>query len=112
MPSPNHRAKAMMRLLDSIGAWAIKALQRVGADTGLTCFPVARRDDPRQLEGLVGLTDVLKGRARLLDAERRRERFLSLRLVLPRWGDDRSSVRRGAGRRPVRDGQPSTKKSK
>ncbi len=55
------------------------------AETGLTRFPVVRREDPRCLEGMVSLTDALKARARILEAERRRERFLSLRLAFPRY---------------------------
>ena len=54
------------------------------AETGLTRFPVVRRANPKQVEGMVSLTDVLVGRARILEAERRRERFIGGRLVFPR----------------------------
>jgi chloride channel protein, CIC family len=54
------------------------------AETGLTRFPVVERGDSRQLVGMVSLDDLLKARARALDAERRRERILPLRLMFPR----------------------------
>jgi chloride channel protein, CIC family len=53
------------------------------ADTGLTRLPVVERGDERILVGMVSLTDLLKGRRQWLDAELRRERVLSLRLVFP-----------------------------
>jgi len=53
------------------------------AETGLTRFPVVERGDVRRLIGVVGLFDLLQARVRNLEAERRRERFLPLRLVLP-----------------------------
>jgi CBS domain-containing protein len=48
------------------------------ADTGLTRFPVVERGSGRLL-GLVGLFDLLAGRRRTLEAERRRERILPRR---------------------------------
>jgi H+/Cl- antiporter ClcA len=54
------------------------------AGTGLTRFPVVERGDSRQLIGMVSLDDLLKARARALEAERRRERILPLRLMFPR----------------------------
>ena len=57
------------------------------AETGLTRFPVVERDGPRKLVGMVSLDDLLKARAHTLDAERRRERVLPLRLMFPSgWG--------------------------
>jgi len=53
------------------------------AETGLTRFPVVERDGSRKLVGIVSLNDLLKARARTLDAERRRERVLPLRLTFP-----------------------------
>ena len=53
------------------------------AETGLTRFPVVERDDRRKLVGIIALTDLLEARVRNLEAERRRERVLPLRLVLP-----------------------------
>ena len=55
------------------------------ADTGFTRFPVVERPASRRLLGIVSLHDVLKARALNLEAERRRERILPLRLVIPRW---------------------------
>jgi H+/Cl- antiporter ClcA/predicted transcriptional regulator len=57
------------------------------AESGLTRFPVVERDGQRRLVGMVSLDDLLKARAHNLDAERRRERILPLRLMFPsRWG--------------------------
>jgi len=54
------------------------------ADTGLTRFPVVERGPERRLLGMIALDDLLKARALNLEAERRRERFLPLR-VRPPW---------------------------
>jgi len=51
------------------------------AETGLTRLPVVTRDGT--LIGMVALTDLLSARARILEAERRRERVLIPRLRLP-----------------------------
>jgi len=57
------------------------------AETGLTRFPVVERDGSNTLVGMVSLDDLLKARARALEAERRRERILPLHLVFPfGWG--------------------------
>jgi CBS domain-containing protein len=48
------------------------------AHTGLTRFPVVARTDGRELLGLIALEDLLRARYLNLDAERRRERVLSL----------------------------------
>jgi CBS domain-containing protein len=53
------------------------------AETGLTRFPVVERAGTR-LVGMIALADLLEARVRNLEAERRRERVLPLRLVLPR----------------------------
>jgi chloride channel protein, CIC family len=53
------------------------------AETGLTHFPVVEKQGTRKLAGLVSLEDLLKGRVQTLDAERRRERVLPLRLKFP-----------------------------
>jgi H+/Cl- antiporter ClcA len=54
------------------------------AETGLTRFPVVARGSDREMVGIVALTDLLTARVRTLEAERRRERVLRLRLALPR----------------------------
>jgi len=51
------------------------------AETGLTHFPVVERDGHNTLVGMVSLDDLLKARVHSLEAERRRERVLPLRLV-------------------------------
>jgi CBS domain-containing protein len=53
------------------------------AETGLTRFPVVERGG-RRLLGMIGLFDLLQGRLRNLEAERRRDRMIPLRLVVPR----------------------------
>jgi CBS domain-containing protein len=60
------------------------AVQRM-AETGLTRFPVVERGELCRLAGMISLNDLLKARALNLEAERRRERVLPLRLVVPRW---------------------------
>ena len=54
------------------------------AETGLTRFPVVERTGGRRLVGMVSLHDLLTARALNLEAERRRERVLPLRLAFPR----------------------------
>jgi CIC family chloride channel protein len=51
------------------------------AETGFTRLPVVDHDG--SLVGIVALPDLLKGRARNLDEERRRERVLRLHMLLP-----------------------------
>jgi CIC family chloride channel protein len=50
------------------------------ADTRLTRMPVVERSNPRNVVGVISLADLLHARTRDLDAERRRERILRLRL--------------------------------
>jgi len=58
-------------------------LQRM-ADTNLTRFPVVDSGPTRRLVGMIALADLLKGTQRQLDEERRRERVLRIRTLLPR----------------------------
>ncbi len=53
------------------------------AETGFTRFPVVENDGSGRLAGMVSLDDLLKARAQTLEAERRRERVLPLRLKFP-----------------------------
>jgi CIC family chloride channel protein len=53
------------------------------AATGLTRFPVVERAAPDRLVGVISLNDLLQARVRNLEAERRRERVLPLRLFSP-----------------------------
>jgi chloride channel protein, CIC family len=55
------------------------------AETGFTRLPVVARDDPRKIVGHIALEDMLKARVRHLEEERRRERMLPLKLIVPRW---------------------------
>ncbi len=61
----------------------LRAIAYRMASTGLTRFPVVERGEGRTLIGMISLTDLLHGRTRTLDAERRRERILSLRIAVP-----------------------------
>ena len=60
----------------------LRAIVQRMAETGLTHFPVVEPGTLRVV-GMVGLDDLLKARARNLDAERRRERVLDVRLLFP-----------------------------
>ena len=51
------------------------------AETGLTRLPVVEGEASRKLVGMVSLDDLLKARARNLEAECRRQRLLPLRLT-------------------------------
>jgi CBS domain-containing protein len=61
------------------------------AETGLTRFPVVEPTGPPTLVGMVGLRDLLAARVRNLEAERRRERPLPLRLRPP-WKRQRGRM--------------------
>jgi H+/Cl- antiporter ClcA/predicted transcriptional regulator len=54
------------------------------AERGVTRLPVVTRERPRTLVGMITLRDLLVARARNLDDERRRERVLQLRMLVPR----------------------------
>ncbi|HEY3158907.1 MAG TPA: chloride channel protein [Vicinamibacterales bacterium] len=58
----------------------LRAVVHRMASTGLTRFPVVERRSERWLVGMIGLSDLLAGRSRTLDAEHRRERVFSLKL--------------------------------
>ena len=53
------------------------------AETGLTHFPVIEPGPDRRLAGMISLEDLLKARAQNLDAERRRERTMRVRIAFP-----------------------------
>ena len=61
------------------------------AETGLTRLPVVERGEGRRLVGMVSLTDLLQARTRNLEAERRRERVLGLRVLFPSRTRDASA---------------------
>jgi chloride channel protein, CIC family len=62
----------------------LRAVVHRMAETGFTRFPVVERGAERKLVGMISLADLLEGRRQTLDAERRRERVLSLRLAFPK----------------------------
>ncbi|HEY8549997.1 MAG TPA: chloride channel protein [Vicinamibacterales bacterium] len=53
------------------------------AETGFTHFPVVERGPDRRLAGVISLEDLLKARSMNLEAERRRERVMRVRLAFP-----------------------------
>jgi len=61
------------------------------AETGRTRLPVVERGEGRRLVGIVSLTDLLQARTRNLEAERRRERVLGLRVLFPSRARDASA---------------------
>jgi len=85
-----HSGPASMRIADSAQSMPVvaypdepfRAVVHRMASTGLTRFPVVERGQDRKLVGMIGLSDLLAGRTRTLDAEHRRERVFSLTLGL------------------------------
>ncbi len=79
-------ATVLQRIDDPTTAYPDEPLRVVVhrmAETGLTRFPVVSRETPPRLLGMLSLSAVLHARARNLDAERRRERLISLRIPAP-----------------------------
>jgi H+/Cl- antiporter ClcA len=62
----------------------LRAVEQRMAATGFTRLPVVERGAARTLVGMISLTDLLTARARTLEAERRRERILPIRVRIPR----------------------------
>ena len=67
------------------------------AESGLTRFPVVERrfqhgEGHGKLVGMIGLSDLLKGRVQNLAAERQRERVLPLRVFFPFGGPDEQKI--------------------
>jgi CBS domain-containing protein len=68
-------------------AFADESLRAVAgrmADTGFTRMPVVSHDDHARLEGMISLNELLTARARVFEAERRRERVLRIHAFVPR----------------------------
>jgi CBS domain containing-hemolysin-like protein len=61
------------------------------AESGVTRMPVVSRADGRFV-GMIALRDLLTARGRILDAEQRRERVLSVRLRMPGFWTGRSAA--------------------
>jgi CBS domain-containing protein len=74
------------------------------AETGLTRFPVVERTEPRKLLGMISLSDLLKARVHNLEAERRRERVLPVRLGFPFFSGHRRVISRSQAEREVKEG--------
>jgi CIC family chloride channel protein len=78
---------------DAVSAFADEPLRMVVyrmAEKGFTRLPVVDRESGKFL-GLVSLDDLLKARSRHLEEERRRERTLRLRFLLPGGGVSRET---------------------
>ena len=89
-------------------------MRRVMAQTGITRFPVIerrmeRRKQPRpilgaggygKLIGVIGLSDLLKGRTLNLEAERHRERVLPIRVFFPLRFSGTQNAGNGGGETP------------
>jgi H+/Cl- antiporter ClcA/CBS domain-containing protein len=85
-PNGDVRRLAEHVILDPVVAYTDDPLRVVVdrmAATGLTRFPVVDRETPDKLVGVISLNDLLQARVRNLEAERRRERVLPLRLFSP-----------------------------
>jgi CBS domain-containing protein len=61
----------------------LRAVAHRMAETGLTRLPVVDRHS-RQVLGMIGLSDLLKGRAINLESEQRRDRTRPMQLFFPR----------------------------
>jgi H+/Cl- antiporter ClcA/CBS domain-containing protein len=61
------------------------------AESSVTRMPVVNRADGRFV-GMIALRDLLTARSRILDAEQRRERVLSVRLRMPGFGSGKSAA--------------------
>jgi len=85
LPDPTARLDAILRPAPVVAFpdEPLRAVAQRMADTGLTHFPVVERGAERRLLGIVSLEDLLQGRARNLEAERRRERVIEVRLAFP-----------------------------
>jgi chloride channel protein, CIC family len=98
--------------LDPILAYSDEPLTAVVnrmAETGLNAFVVVERDHPKMVLGLISLRDLLKARVRRLEEEHRRERVLSVRLVLPSGRIARRTVDTVPDPREPGDMQPKPK---
>ncbi len=62
----------------------LRAVLHRMAETNLTRFPVVDRGPGRRLVGMIALADLLKATQRHLEEERRRERVIRTRLIIPR----------------------------
>jgi CIC family chloride channel protein len=62
----------------------LRGLVQLMAETGRTRLPVVDRNAPGRLLGMVTLTHTLKAKQRHLEEERRRERVLDVRGLIPR----------------------------
>jgi H+/Cl- antiporter ClcA len=70
--------------LMAYGDEPLRAIAFRMAESGITRMPVVTRGDNRFL-GMIGLRDLLTARSRVLEAEQRRERVLSVRVRMPRF---------------------------
>ena len=87
-PPPQGATLASLDLPRPVTAYADETLSAIAfrmAESGVTRLPVVARRDGTFV-GMIALRDLLTARGRILEAEQRRERVLSLRLRMPRFG--------------------------
>jgi chloride channel protein, CIC family len=81
---PSVRLESILRKTPTVGHpdEPLRIIVHRMAETGLTHFPVVQRGD-RRLLGMISLEDLLTARAMNLEAERRRERVMQVRVAFP-----------------------------
>jgi CBS domain-containing protein len=92
--TPSAATLASLALPRPVSAYADETLSTIAfrmAESGVTRMPVVERRDGTFV-GMVALRDLLTARGRILEAEQRRERVLSVRLRMPRFGSGSKSA--------------------
>jgi len=92
--TPSGATLASLALPRPVSAYADETLSTIAfrmAESGVTRMPVVERRDGTFV-GMVALRDLLTARGRILEAEQRRERVLSVRLRMPRFGSGSKSA--------------------
>ena len=92
--TPSAATLASLALPRPVSAYADETLSTIAfrmAESGVTRMPVVERRDGTFV-GMIALRDLLTARGRILEAEQRRERVLSVRLRMPRFGSGSKSA--------------------
>jgi H+/Cl- antiporter ClcA len=82
---PPPKLESILRTEPTV-AYADEPLRMIAhrmAETGLTHFPVIERGESRRLVGMISLEDLLKARLLNLEAERRRETVMRVKIAFP-----------------------------
>ena len=84
-PIPTARLESILRKTPTVAHpdEPLRMIAHPMAETGLTHFPIVERGPGRRLLGMISLEDLLKARALNLEAERRRERVMQVRVAFP-----------------------------